>query len=114
MVIQLREGVSERCRAPWAVTGIQAGDEHPMTGREMRPAVDVQLGVPGDDPRPGFISWEMSPQDALAMAGHLIEMAAHAARPPQYQCPRCERTSHHPADSREGYCGNCHDYTRDG
>lgn len=26
-------------------------------------------------------------------------------------CPRCNRTSHHPEDVRNGYCGNCHDWT---
>ena len=26
-------------------------------------------------------------------------------------CPRCERTSHHPRDVDEGYCGHCHDWT---
>lgn len=113
MVIDLRKGVSERCRVPWVITGNQDGDEHPMTGRAMCPAVDVQISLPGGDPVEGF-SWEMSPQDALAMAHHLIEMAAHAARPSQYRCPRCERTSHHPADSREGYCSHCHDCTRNG
>lgn len=27
-------------------------------------------------------------------------------------CPRCSRTSHNPDDVREGYCGNCRDWTR--
>ena len=32
-----------------------------------------------------------------------------------FTCPRCGRTSHHPDDIREGYCGACHDWTgRDG
>jgi hypothetical protein len=31
--------------------------------------------------------------------------------PPPFTCPRCGRTSHHPDDSREGYCGACHDFT---
>jgi hypothetical protein len=26
-------------------------------------------------------------------------------------CPRCGMTSHNPNDVREGYCGNCHDWT---
>ena len=26
-------------------------------------------------------------------------------------CPRCGRTSYHPDDIREGYCGACHDWT---
>lgn len=28
-----------------------------------------------------------------------------------FTCPRCGRTSHHPDDIREGYCGACHDWT---
>jgi hypothetical protein len=27
-------------------------------------------------------------------------------------CPRCGMTSAHPTDIAEGYCGNCHDWTR--
>jgi hypothetical protein len=30
---------------------------------------------------------------------------------PQFTCPRCELTSHNPGDVKEGYCGNCHDWT---
>lgn len=26
-------------------------------------------------------------------------------------CPRCGRTTYHPIDIREGYCGACHDWT---
>lgn len=29
-----------------------------------------------------------------------------------FTCPRCGATSHHPRDEQEGYCGNCHDWTR--
>jgi hypothetical protein len=28
-----------------------------------------------------------------------------------FTCPRCGMTSHHPEDERQGYCGNCHDWT---
>ena len=28
-----------------------------------------------------------------------------------YTCPRCRRTSYHPVDAAEGYCGACHDWT---
>jgi hypothetical protein len=33
--------------------------------------------------------------------------------PAGFTCPRCGRTSHHPQDIAEGYCGACHDWTRD-
>ena len=29
-----------------------------------------------------------------------------------FTCPRCGMTSHSPDNVREGYCGNCHDWTR--
>ena len=28
-----------------------------------------------------------------------------------FTCPRCGRTSHHPRDLAEGYCGACHAFT---
>jgi ribosomal protein L37E len=33
---------------------------------------------------------------------------------PSVTCPRCFKTSYNPDDIREGYCGNCHDWTYDG
>lgn len=35
----------------------------------------------------------------------------HLMQPESITCPVCGRTSAHPADIREGYCGNCHDWT---
>ena len=29
----------------------------------------------------------------------------------RFTCPRCQHTSHHPQDAREGYCGVCHEWT---
>ena len=29
-----------------------------------------------------------------------------------FQCPRCGMVSHHPKDIEQGYCGQCHDWTR--
>jgi hypothetical protein len=31
--------------------------------------------------------------------------------PPSITCPQCHRTSYHPRDIEEGYCGNCHAFT---
>lgn len=33
---------------------------------------------------------------------------------PSFTCPRCGMTSYHPKDVEEGYCGNCHAWTREG
>ena len=33
--------------------------------------------------------------------------------PESFTCPRCGRTSYHPGDVVAGYCGHCHDWTRD-
>jgi hypothetical protein len=30
-----------------------------------------------------------------------------------FTCPRCAMTSYNPTDAERGYCGNCHDFTRD-
>lgn len=30
---------------------------------------------------------------------------------PSITCPICNKTSYHPEDIRQGYCGNCHDWT---
>lgn len=44
----------------------------------------------------------------------LITRAAVAAAqedPLPFTCPVCRRTSHHPEDAKNGYCGNCHAFT---
>lgn len=28
-----------------------------------------------------------------------------------FTCPKCKRTSYHPEDKRQGYCGACHEFT---
>jgi ribosomal protein L37E len=38
-------------------------------------------------------------------------MTPDDSEPGHFTCPRCGRTSHHPTDAREGYCGACHDWT---
>jgi ribosomal protein L37E len=35
-------------------------------------------------------------------------------RAPSIACPRCKMTSYNVNDIREGYCGNCHDWTSKG
>jgi hypothetical protein len=32
--------------------------------------------------------------------------------PEAFTCPRCGRTSYHPKDIAEGYCGHCHEWNQ--
>ena len=38
-------------------------------------------------------------------------MADERIAQPSVTCPRCHRTSYHPKDIEQGYCGACHDWT---
>lgn len=38
-------------------------------------------------------------------------MTATPLQPPAITCPKCGRTSWHPEDVRQGYCGACHEFT---
>jgi len=50
---------------------------------------------------------------ALAAAAKLERLLTHREYPEGFTCPRCGMTSRNPDDIRDGYCGNCHDWTRD-
>lgn len=44
---------------------------------------------------------------------HMAARKAVGVRPtPSITCPVCGMTSYNPNDIREGYCGNCHAWTR--
>lgn len=62
-----------------------------------------RLGVHGDL----FVCDDHDPEAWRNVAG------AIAVPAPSFTCPRCGRTSYHPDDIAEGYCGACHDWTRD-
>jgi len=49
--------------------------------------------------------------DILRERRQLEREAEAAASAPSISCPRCGMTSCNPNDIREGYCGNCHDWT---
>jgi hypothetical protein len=40
-------------------------------------------------------------------------MRPAAAPEPAFSCPVCHMTSRGPGDIARGYCGNCHDFTRE-
>lgn len=61
---------------------------------------------------------------ALLLAGGLCQLDEYLERrvrnwrgplamtpPLSVTCPRCGRTSYHPDDIADGYCGDCHDWT---
>lgn len=57
---------------------------------------------------------DASPRRGQPSIPHLIARAAAAAAQPgplPFTCPVCRRTSHHPEDAKNGYCGNCHAFT---
>lgn len=49
----------------------------------------------------------MPPQPPLEV--HIALVPAPDA--PSITCPQCGRTSYHPEDIKQGYCGACHDWT---
>lgn len=57
----------------------------------------------------------MSPDEARQLGVMLIataeEIDGAAGTPLRFTCPRCGRTSYHPADVEAGYCGACHAWT---
>lgn len=67
------------------------------------------------DPESDYIMEE--PPDFLdLLLAHERERIRPAVTIPSFTCPRpeCGRTSFNPNDVREGYCGNCHDWTGPG
>jgi hypothetical protein len=56
------------------------------------------------------------PLTACTMEFLTVEQAREGAEPAGYVyfCSRCGRASANPNDAAEGYCGACHDWTRDG
>ena len=50
------------------------------------------------------------PEGMASLVG-ISEGTAESATLPSITCPVCQMTSHNPDDVREGYCGNCLDWT---
>ena len=64
-------------------------------------------------------------QDELGTFQHILNFGMDPRRdeflgtgnpgpdPLGFTCPRCQRTSHHPQDIAQGYCGACPDWTKE-
>lgn len=70
----------------------------------MTPARDYMPGVPAAGHLTPGGYWHPGPIDGCP------KCPAEAS----VTCPRCGRTSYHPGDVAEGYCGACHDWTSPG
>jgi hypothetical protein len=54
----------------------------------------------------------MTEDDEKSVDEKIAEMRRDPGRAwPSITCPRCGMSSPNPNDIREGYCGNCHDWT---
>jgi hypothetical protein len=49
---------------------------------------------------------------SLAATRYIYIRTIDSQQGPRITCPRCGRTSYHPTDVEQGYCGHCHDWTR--
>lgn len=63
----------------------------------------ADFGLP---PRPVVILGGRTLDDVRGQINTALSAAANA-----FTCPKCERTSYHPEDKRNGYCGHCHQFT---
>ena len=72
-----------------------------------RKAATPLAGEPGfgDDTDPPFAAGSVTGYRWWAITSLDLSAVPAAA------CPRCGMTSAHPDDIRQGYCGNCHDWT---
>jgi ribosomal protein S27AE len=61
------------------------------------------------------ITWNPNtPYDLAAATKHSLADFMPPAGTPSITCPRCGATSYNPNDIQQGYCGRCHDWTREG
>jgi hypothetical protein len=56
--------------------------------------------------------WLDQARAAQAEVNRIIDESVPDPDDDSFTCPRCQMTSYHAKDVREGYCGNCHDWTR--
>jgi hypothetical protein len=64
------------------------------------------------EPRSGVPLFPKVPQEVFSWLDWVFIMSiAPQRRVPSITCPVCKKTSYHPEDIKQGYCGNCHAFT---
>lgn len=70
--------------------------------------VSMHLDVHDIDPEP----WDdLPPRAAVTRVAYPLDLSRAPVQYAWITCPRCGRTSYHPEDIKEGYCGACEDWT---
>jgi ribosomal protein L37E len=82
------------------------GDSAWTAGELARAAAALDVSV-------GWLFGEAEPLTRWSVLWQHVERVAnrYTRNASRITCPRCGRTSYNPNDVREGYCGNCHDWT---
>lgn len=98
--------------APAPPAPAQPGVVAPREDAEGTPGHSSAPPPPEPPPPPGSVSRPApsEPQSAVAPEGP-PEPPYDITDPASFTCPICGRTSYHPTDAAEGYCGACHDWT---
>jgi|SRR5580693_2552560 hypothetical protein len=98
-------------RAALGRVGEQAEALAAQFAAAMAPLVDAYLHACERAAAP-LDEWARQVRAALeASRGVRGELGDPTGNPPGFTCPICGRTSFHPRDRAEGYCGACHDWT---
>ncbi len=77
------------------------------TGEECAAAVDALRAAPGLT----VIEVSTAYPNRGGSAQVRVYVEARTGPVPSFTCPLCSRTSYHPRDVEEGYCGSCHAWT---
>lgn len=88
----------------------------PAATTTRREALQEAIQVIIADMRPEA-GWSERNANMLAAAERVRELdlsIPYPFKPAAFTCPRCTMTSHNPNDIREGYCGNCKEWTGGG
>lgn len=90
----------------------------PVSWSQCERDATVLLKVKQDDETKSYpacvICWNKAVENHIEIL-HVTPLSEDAKRihGPSITCPRCQRTSYHPEDIRQRYCGHCHAFHAD-